>query len=53
MSPIEHGLDDVNSYVRLDGHDSAQGFAEIERAPSISRLIGPLELRQQQVLVTI
>lgn len=53
MSPIEHGLDDVNSYVRLDGHDYAQGFAEIERAPSISRLIGPLELQQHQVLVTI
>lgn len=51
MSPIEYGLDDVNSYDRLDGHDYAQGFADIEKAPSISRLIGPLEL--QQMLVTV
>ena len=28
---IEYGLDDVNSYERLDGHEYAQGFAEIEK----------------------
>lgn len=30
-SPIEYGLDDVKSYERLDDHDYAQGFAEIEK----------------------
>lgn len=30
-SPIEYGLDDVNSYERLNGHECAQGFAEIEK----------------------